>query len=470
LVANETKLKSQNKSRFFITDEQLDQRVVSRLTNSIMRITRTATSRYRDLRGRTEWSFRQEILGFIQNSKIKRVPPDLYLLRVLDRMRFFWAFEAVYLTVFSPKTQCISVIGFAHKYRAPVFFGIPGKIVGHNIGITYDLIHPASFLYMKGLYLPTDRNVLIAKLLAIFKRIVGDHDLEIPAGAGDESFFAAIPFLGEAHAFTFPVRDEQIMGQIDHRVAGGVSRLCRDSILETCTDVIYEFVEERYHQEHERAWQEFSAHASHRIGNEISSVGTLLDVLAEQLIKDPKWEPMWKDKLSVMQGCVRAGKKMLSDLTVLTAQITPRPKLTNFRELLRRAALGVLPEQAKIDLQHLPPDTQLLVDPELMEQAFRELCTNAVRAAGENLSLIISEKKEKGTLNISFQDNGPGIPSERAECIFEPFVVFPVGRTGLGLATVRRIIEAHGGSIRLQESTVGAHFVISLPLERIKQK
>jgi signal transduction histidine kinase len=199
-------------------------------------------------------------------------------------------------------------------------------------------------------------------------------------------------------------------------------------------------------------------------------VGTLLDVLAEQLIKDPKWEPMWKDKLSVMQGCVRAGKKMLSDLTVLTAQITPRPKLTNFRELLRRAALGVLPEQAKIDLQHLPPDTQLLVDPELMEQAFRELCTNAVRAAGENLSLIISEKKEKGTLNISFQDNGPGIPSERAECIFEPFVVFPVGRTGLGLATVRRIIEAHGGSIRLQESTVGAHFVISLPLEWIKQK
>jgi signal transduction histidine kinase len=212
------------------------------------------------------------------------------------------------------------------------------------------------------------------------------------------------------------------------------------------------------------AWRDFSAHASHRIGNEISSVGTLLDVLSEHLLKDSNYAPKWAESLSVMQGCVRAGKKMLSDLTVMTARITPRPKLTNLLNLVKRAALGVLPKQARLDLQHLPPDTEFLVDPDLMEQAFRELCTNAVRAVGKNLSLTIYAKKEGETLNISFQDNGPGIPDDQAKQIFEPFVTFQPGRTGLGLATVRHIIEAHGGSIRLQESTVGAHFVISLPL------
>jgi uncharacterized small protein (DUF1192 family) len=97
LVANENKLKNQNKSRFLITANQLEQRV-SLLTNSISRMRRTAISRYNDLRGKAEWLFRQEILGFIQNSRIERVPLDSYLRRVLDRMRLFWAFEADYLT------------------------------------------------------------------------------------------------------------------------------------------------------------------------------------------------------------------------------------------------------------------------------------------------------------------------------------------------------------------------------------
>ena len=467
LVTNETKLKEQNKSRFFITAEQLEQRM-SLLADIIRRIIRTATSRYRDMRGRAEWFFRQEILGFIQNSKIKRVPPDAYLRRALDRMRLFWAFEAVYLTVFSPKTRCISVIGFAHKYRAPVFFGIPGKIIGHNINIAYDLIHPAPFLYIKGSPLPTDRNVLIAELLLIFERIVGDRDLELPTG--NESFFAVIPFLGEAYAFAFPVRDEQIMGQIEHRVAGGVSRLCQDSILETCTDAIYEFAEEHYHQEHERAWREFSAHASHRIGNEISSAGTLLDVLSEQLVKDPNYVQEWATKLSVMQDCIRASKNMLSDVTILTARVKPQTKFTNLLNLVKRAALGVLPDQATLNTQNLPPEIHIWVDPELMEQAFRELCTNAVRAAGEKLCLTISARKDKDTLSISFHDNGTGTPRDQADRIFEPFATLQAGRSGLGLATVRRIIEAHGGDIHLQPSAVGAHFIISLPLGRIEQK
>jgi len=467
LVANETERKGQNKSRFLITDEQLEKRV-SLLADSIARMTRTATSRYKDLRGRAEWFFRQEILGFIQDSKTRRIFPDVYVLQVLDRMRVFWAFEAVYLTAFFPLTHCISVISLAHKYRTSLFFGIPGKVIGQNVKIGYDVIHPAPYLYKKGARLPTDRNPLIDELRTIFSRIAEDRDLQIPIG--DESFLVVIPFLGDAYNFILPVRDDQIMGQIEHRVAGGVSRLCQDSILETCIDVIYEFIEERYYQEHKRAWLEFSAHASHRIGNEISSVGTLLDVLADQLIKDPKWEPMWKDKLSVMQGCIKACKEMLSDLTVLVAQITPQPKLTNLLELVKRASLGVLPEQTNLDLQHLSPDIVILVDPNLMEQAFRELCTNAARVSGEHIRLTVAAKKDKDTLSISFHDNGPGIADEKAERIFEPFVTFQSGRTGLGLATVHRIIEAHGGSIRLQKSRIGACFIISLPFERIEQK
>jgi two-component system sensor histidine kinase GlrK len=67
------------------------------------------------------------------------------------------------------------------------------------------------------------------------------------------------------------------------------------------------------------------------------------------------------------------------------------------------------------------------------------------------------------------QDRGPGIPPEEREAIFEPFLRGSRAParpgSGLGLFIAKRVIEAHGGELRLEPAPVGATFRVELPME-----
>ena len=66
---------------------------------------------------------------------------------------------------------------------------------------------------------------------------------------------------------------------------------------------------------------------------------------------------------------------------------------------------------------------------------------------------------------IRLSDNGPGIPTDQVERIFEPYVTHKTKGTGLGLAIVRRIIEETGGTIKVDpQYTGGASFLLTLPV------
>jgi signal transduction histidine kinase len=68
-------------------------------------------------------------------------------------------------------------------------------------------------------------------------------------------------------------------------------------------------------------------------------------------------------------------------------------------------------------------------------------------------------------IELRLSDNGPGIPADQSDRIFEPYVTSKTKGTGLGLAIVKRIIEELGGSIRLDTSYHdGASFILQLPL------
>ena len=98
--------------------------------------------------------------------------------------------------------------------------------------------------------------------------------------------------------------------------------------------------------------------------------------------------------------------------------------------------------------------------------AVLNLATNALQAASGDLALeLLARRGAPGRAEIVVSDNGPGIPPALRERIFEPYFTTRERGTGIGLAIVRSVVEAHGGTLRLAETAVGAAFVIELPAE-----
>ena len=88
-------------------------------------------------------------------------------------------------------------------------------------------------------------------------------------------------------------------------------------------------------------------------------------------------------------------------------------------------------------------------------QAGREPVRNASDGGMESLCTWVE---------ISVKDSGPGISAEAQEHLFEPFYTTKPGGTGLGLATVHRIVEGHGGELRVDSvEGEGASFTVRLP-------
>lgn len=104
-----------------------------------------------------------------------------------------------------------------------------------------------------------------------------------------------------------------------------------------------------------------------------------------------------------------------------------------------------------------------------MLQVVSNLIANALDALPVSGTISVRLRKRKNTVNILIADNGHGIPACISKSIFEPFFTTKGERgTGLGLALSKKIIERHGGKIRVRSSMVagknGTTFMISLPV------
>lgn len=116
----------------------------------------------------------------------------------------------------------------------------------------------------------------------------------------------------------------------------------------------------------------------------------------------------------------------------------------------------------------IPP---VRLDRERILQAIRNLVGNAVKFTPENGLISIDVYRQNGCLEFSIRDTGPGIPEGSLDKIFDKFHQSPVRSsgsmkgTGLGLAFVKHIITAHGGSVwATSEPGKGATFIFTLPL------
>lgn len=103
-----------------------------------------------------------------------------------------------------------------------------------------------------------------------------------------------------------------------------------------------------------------------------------------------------------------------------------------------------------------------------VEQVFRNLFENSLAACGDPVRITVTcrpvEIGDETGLSVTVRDNGPGIPEEARDRVFEAFHTTKAKGSGLGMAIAKRFIEAHDGTIELGEDAGGgAEFVIMLP-------
>jgi two-component system sporulation sensor kinase A len=102
-------------------------------------------------------------------------------------------------------------------------------------------------------------------------------------------------------------------------------------------------------------------------------------------------------------------------------------------------------------------------DGEQLKRAFLNLAQNAVEAMEGRGELVVRLAARGERAAIEFRDRGSGIPSERLPRILEPFYTTKRGGTGLGLAIAARVVERHGGALRVN-STPGAGTTVTVEL------
>jgi signal transduction histidine kinase len=112
----------------------------------------------------------------------------------------------------------------------------------------------------------------------------------------------------------------------------------------------------------------------------------------------------------------------------------------------------------------LPPITAYVGE---LNQVWTNLIHNAVQATGRRGEILIETTVEDGDVQVAIQDAGPGIPADVLPRIFEPFFTTK-GKgegTGLGLSISHRIVEKHGGTIRVKSEPGCTRFEVRIPIE-----
>jgi two-component system sensor histidine kinase PilS (NtrC family) len=113
-----------------------------------------------------------------------------------------------------------------------------------------------------------------------------------------------------------------------------------------------------------------------------------------------------------------------------------------------------------------------LVDQDQLRQVFWNMATNAFEAMPEGGQLTISTNcrqvdaggRKGDVIEIAFQDTGEGIPTQNFDKIFLPFFTTKKTGSGLGLAAVHRIVDLHGGWIKVESlERQGSRFVVCMP-------
>jgi PAS domain S-box-containing protein len=206
---------------------------------------------------------------------------------------------------------------------------------------------------------------------------------------------------------------------------------------------------------------ELAAVLAHEVKNPLAAVSGAIQMLSEHLESEEDQEIV-HEVLRRLDGL----GALMTDLLLYARPPRPQMSDVDLHGLLEALVSFLSADSAWADLQVELPSRQCTVigDPELLKVVFQNLLLNAAQAMNGEGRITIRLQQVPGDVHIDVVDAGPGIPPEVRDKLFTPFFTTKARGTGLGLATVRRIVEAHAGRVEILSSgKEGTTMRVTLP-------
>ncbi len=161
--------------------------------------------------------------------------------------------------------------------------------------------------------------------------------------------------------------------------------------------------------------------------------------------------------------------KIVADLQDYSRQLNPEYQQVDLEDLIVEVIKSItVPRSIHLSFR-VDTSKKVYVDPTFTRRALTNLINNSIQAMPDGGALEIAGTQKNGAICLSVADTGKGIPEEVKDRLFTPLFTTKSKGQGLGLAVVKRLVEAQGGSICF-ESTLnkGTKFLITLPKKQTK--
>jgi two-component system, OmpR family, phosphate regulon sensor histidine kinase PhoR len=227
----------------------------------------------------------------------------------------------------------------------------------------------------------------------------------------------------------------------------------------------------------ERTREEFVANVSHELRTPLSLIKGYVETLIDGANKNPEVADRF---LKIIERNAQRLDLLIQDLLTISALEAGRMKLNLqpvvLRPLVEKVCFDLKPraESKSITLVNQLPELTATADANRLEQVLANLVDNAIKYGRAQGHVTVGGKKsDDGKLGLFVRDDGPGIPAEALDRVFERFYRVDKARsreqggTGLGLSIVKHIVQAHGGEVWAKsEPGKGTTFFFTLPEEK----
>jgi PAS domain S-box-containing protein len=205
---------------------------------------------------------------------------------------------------------------------------------------------------------------------------------------------------------------------------------------------------------------------AHEVKNPINAIVLHLEVLREKL---PDLEPDSRRHMDVISNEIRRLDRVVQTLVDFTRPVELRLLETDLRRTLEDVALLAIPQAhqqgIKVVRDIAKEPLTVRIDSDLIKQAVLNVVLNGIQAmTGSAGTLTLAAYRDESVVSIAVRDEGPGIPPEVRDKIFNLYFTTKKGGSGIGLAMTYRVMQLHNGSIEFDSREGGGTtFLMRLP-------